>query len=65
VAIVIARVGDRYEATVSPPHGRGTEWTSPESLTADELVADLLERGCHQTNIGDAFYDADPDWLDH
>ena len=65
VAIEIARIGDRYGATVSPPHGRGIEWTSPEPLTADELVAELLGRGCQQTDIGDAFYDADPDWLDH
>jgi hypothetical protein len=25
----------------------------------------LREHGCHQTDIGDAFYEADPDWLDH
>jgi hypothetical protein len=29
-----------------------------------ELVAALLGLGCHQTDIGDAFYTADPDWLD-
>jgi hypothetical protein len=26
-------------------------------------VHELLRRGCHQTDIGDAFYDADDDWL--
>jgi hypothetical protein len=28
----------------------------------DALVAALVARGCHQTDIGDALYEADPDW---
>jgi hypothetical protein len=30
---------------------------------ADELIAALRDQGCHQTDIGDAFYAADPEWL--
>jgi hypothetical protein len=63
VPIRIVRTGSLYESTVSPPHGRGVEWTSPHPMTADALVEALLDRGCHQTDIGDAFYEADPDWL--
>jgi hypothetical protein len=33
-------------------------------MSRAELVAALLGLGCHQTDIGDAFYVADPDWLD-
>jgi hypothetical protein len=33
-------------------------------MSAEELVGELRSRGCHQTDIGDAFYDADPQWLD-
>jgi hypothetical protein len=33
-------------------------------MTADVLVERLLALGCHQTDIGDAFYAADPGWLD-
>lgn len=32
-------------------------------MSRDELVAALQEIGCHQTDIGDAFFEADPDWL--
>ncbi len=63
MAIVIVPVGDLYEATVTPPHGRGVRWASPRPMTADSIVAALLELGCHQTDIGDAFHDVDPDWL--
>jgi hypothetical protein len=62
VPIAIVRTGDLYEATVSPPHGRGVEWTSPQPMTAEALVEALLDCGCHRTDIGDAFYDADPEW---
>lgn len=62
MAILIARVGDLYEATVSPPHS-DVAWRSTTPMTADALVNALLDRGCHQTDIGDAFYAADPNWL--
>jgi hypothetical protein len=60
MAIVIFPAGDLYEATVTPPHGRGVRWASPQPMTANSLVAALRELGCHQTDIGDAFHDADP-----
>jgi hypothetical protein len=63
MAIVIVPAGDLYEAAVTPPHGRGVLWASPGPMTADSIVAALLKLGCHQTDIGDAFHDVDPDWL--
>jgi hypothetical protein len=63
VPISIVRVGDLYEATVSPPHGRSIAWTTPQPLAVDALAEELRNRGCHQTDIGDGFYDADPEWL--
>ena len=32
-------------------------------MTVDDLIAKLFDLGCHQTDIGDAFHQADPDWL--
>jgi hypothetical protein len=63
VAIAIRRVGALYEATVTPPHGSGVAWSTPQLMSRDDLVTALRERGCHQTDIGDAFYEADPEWL--
>jgi hypothetical protein len=63
MSITITKVGSEYVAEVTPPHGSGTRWTSPRPVTRDDLIATLREMGCHQTDIGDAFYVADPAWL--
>jgi hypothetical protein len=39
------------------------EWTTPVAMRADDLRRELLARGFHPTDIGDSFYEADPDWL--
>ena len=31
-------------------------------MVQGQLVQALLQLGCHQTDIGDAFEDADPGW---
>jgi hypothetical protein len=33
-------------------------------MPANDLDKQLYELGCHVTDIGDAFYEADPNWLD-
>jgi hypothetical protein len=63
VAISIRKVGERYTAEVTPPHARSARWSTPEPMNRDDLVAALAELGCHQTDIGDSFYSADPAWL--
>jgi len=63
MAIIIRKVGDLFEAEVTPPHGKGNHWQTAKPISAKKLVSELLEQGCHQTDIGDAFYSADPDWL--
>ena len=60
--IEIRRVGELYEATTTPPHSN-VVWSSPEPMTVDDLDKKLVELGCHPTDIGDAFYEADPDWV--
>ncbi len=63
MAIMISRKGDGYVAEVTPPHGGGTPWSTSAPVSARELVQELTRRGCHQTDIGDAFYEADPAWI--
>lgn len=62
MAIVIRRLPTGYEADLSPPHGDGQPWRSPEPMEIEELISALLARGCHQTDIADAFDEADPEW---
>jgi hypothetical protein len=61
--ITVTKAATKYMAEVTPRHGTGTSWTSPEPMQRDDLIAALRELGCHQTDIGDAFYEADPNWL--
>lgn len=62
VAITVKREGALYAAKVTPPHGGDAVWESGAAEPVDDLVAELLSRGCHQTDIGDALYAADPEW---
>jgi hypothetical protein len=63
MAIEIEKVDEGYIARVTPPHGSGGTWVSEHPQSAEALAFELLSRGCHQTDIGDAFFDADPEWL--
>lgn len=63
VPIKVWREVSGYMAEVSPPHGRS--WRSSHPMKGRELDAKLRKLGCHQIDVGDAFYAADPDWLKH
>lgn len=63
MAIKITRVEDKYMADVTPPHAGGISWRTTEPMGANELIQELLNRGCHQTDIGDALYEADDAWV--
>lgn len=62
MAIRIRRVDSKYIAEVTPPHGGGSRWASPGPMSADDVIAKLRSLGCHQTDIADAFDEADPGW---
>ena len=61
---IIYHPGGRYNAKVSPPHGGSRSSSMPDPVAADELIDRLRQLGCHQTDIGDAFYAANPKWLE-
>jgi hypothetical protein len=63
MTITVSKIGEGYMAKVTPPHGNGSNWESHTPLTSAQLIQKLLALGCHQTDIGDAFYEADPEWL--
>ena len=62
MAIEVSKTADGYTARVTPPHGSGQPWSAPRPLSLDELISALREQGCHQRDIGDALYEADPNW---
>ena len=66
MAIKITKVAHKlYTATLSVPDvpGVSAPWSTEQPLNAEELINELMKRGAHQTDVGDAFYAADPDWL--
>jgi len=50
-----------YGVSVSPPHAES--WQSTRPMTATDVLAELSARGCHSTDITDALYAANPDWM--
>jgi len=60
--IKIEKVRDGYVAHATSPHVQ-EEWKSPNPLNRGELVKELRSWGVHTTSISDAFYEADPNWL--
>ena len=64
MSIRVERQGRRYVAIVTPPHGLVPNWRAGDPKSARELCAELQKAGCHQMDIADAFYEANPLWLD-
>ena len=63
MSIRITRQGSGYQAEVTTPQ-RGI-WRTDRAFGRDELIQELYKLGCHQIDIGDAFYEADPEWLNN
>jgi hypothetical protein len=59
----IQRHVNGYTAEVTPSHGDDVAWTVTTPISQSALIDVLNELGFHQQDIGDAFYEADPDWL--
>ncbi len=60
----IQRVLNGYTATVTPSHGDNVRWETPTPVSQGVLIDALTDLGFHQQDIGDACYEADPDWLE-
>jgi hypothetical protein len=64
MSISITKVKDRlYTVRYLPRHSE--PWSTPEPMPRHQIIEELLRRGAHQQDIGDAFYEADPNWLKH
>jgi hypothetical protein len=62
MGIYIQKVVGGYFASATPPHVHG-DWRTPDIYSRDEVIANLLRLGAHQTDIGDAFFASDQEWL--
>lgn len=57
---------DLYTATLTLPDMPNiTEpWSSESPMTGHQLTRALVDKGCHQSDIGTALYVADPQWVE-
>jgi hypothetical protein len=63
MAIIVRKVSEAfYEAEVTSPHV-GVAWSTSEPLRMHVLSRELVAKGLHQTDVGDAIDDADREWL--
>jgi len=63
MAIRVTKISEAlYTATATPPHV-GEPWSTGEPLRMHQLCEQLLARGVHQVDVGDAINDADREWL--
>ena len=60
--IKIEKVGSLFIVHATPPHVR-EEWVCEGPSAVNAIIQELRARGAHQTDIGDAFYEADPNWI--
>ena len=60
--IYIEKIVGGYRVAATPPHTR-VDYHSPEALSVAQVIEELTKRAAHQTDIGDAFYAANPDWI--
>jgi hypothetical protein len=60
--ITVWRRDEKYEVSVSPPHG--PLWRSSQAMTSREIFDKLIGMGVHSTDISDAFDAADPFWTE-
>jgi hypothetical protein len=61
--INVFRKGNLYEAQVLNRGDGEVLWSTQTPVPAKNLIEALQNAGCHQSDIGDAFYQADPEWI--
>jgi hypothetical protein len=62
--IQIERTAAGYFAVVTPWPSFDVTWANDVAMRADDLISALQSLGLHQQDIGDAFQEADPGWLE-
>ena len=61
--ITVTKISEAlYIVTATPPHIQEA-WSTPEPLRMHRLCEELINRGMHQVDVGDAIDQADRDWL--
>ncbi len=60
MSLQVRKTEDGYTATGEL---NGVTFQTDRPFAARVLVRWLQDRGFHQTDIGDAFFEADPDWM--
>ena len=64
MAITVTKISEAfYRVLATRPHV-SEEWSAPEPLRMHPVCEELIARGVHQTDAGDAINEADREWLE-
>ena len=63
MTITVTHSDGRYAAEVTEDGDDDATWRTESGLTAKGLVDALAKHGCRHTEIGDAMFAVNPDWL--
>jgi hypothetical protein len=63
MSIILKKQSDGLYTALATPPDVSEVWSTTEALGTGQIIHELLKRGAHQTDIGDAFYDQDQDWV--
>ena len=61
LGIYIQKTVGGYFASAAPPQVEG-DWRTPNSYSREEVTANLVRLGAHQSDIDDAFEAAEQEW---
>lgn len=61
--ITVKRFDGLYSVVATSIDGRG-DYATEQPVSRETAIGSLLALGWHQRDVGDAFYEADPDWVD-
>ena len=64
MAITVKKVADDlYTVSATPPDVEEV-WSPAVPLHGRQLTRELIKRGCHQQDVGDAMYEQDSLWIE-
>jgi hypothetical protein len=63
MSIIVKKVSDDLYTVGATRPDVDEDWSPTEPIRGRQLTRELLERGAHQLDVGDAMNRADPEWI--
>ena len=64
VSIEVTKISDDLYIAGATPPDVSEAWSTPAPIRGRQLTRELIERRSHSSDVGDAMYNADPQWVE-